>query len=215
MLRYLYADEISRFPRLRDSMFRDRAQQFSTRLGWDVQVDAHGFERDEYDEMNPLYLIWEQPDGLHGGSMRFLPSVGRTMVNDHFAHLTDGVRIESPLIWECTRFCLAPEGAGRQVSAALALGAGELMQAYKLKHYVGVFDRRMRRIYRLMGLKPEVIGTAGHGSEEIGIGLWSMDESVFAPTLALVGVSREVSKGWLRYARGGTVLAAPLESVSA
>lgn len=206
MLRYLYADEIARFPCLTDSMFRDRAKQFSERLGWDVTVNDQGFERDEYDDLNPLYVIWERPDGTHGGSMRFLPTTGRAMVNEHFLHLTSGVSIQSPLIWECTRFCLAPDLTprveSRQVSAALALGAGELMQAYHLSHYVGVFDPRMQRIYRLMGLQPEVIGAAGEGRDEIGVGLWSMDETMFAPTLKQVGVSREISRNWLRYSRG-------------
>lgn len=198
MLRYLYGNDLHRFPLLVDTMFQDRAEQFSRRLGWAVNVDEAGHERDEYDEMNPLYVIWEMPDGRHGGSMRFLPTVGQTMVNDHFPHLTDGVRIESPLIWECTRFCLSPK-ADRRTSAALALGAGELMEAFSLEHYVGVFDPRMERIYRLMGLEPEVVGMSGEGKERIGVGLWSMDESAFAPTLSKVGVSREVSKGWLQY----------------
>lgn len=202
MLRYLYANELSRFPLLRDTMFRDRAEQFSKRLGWDVTVNDAGEERDQYDELNPLYVIWEMADGRHGGSMRFLPTVGRTMVNEHFSHLTGGVTIESPLIWECTRFCLSPN-ADKRASAALALGAGELMAAFKLKHYVGVFDPRMERIYRLMGLEPEVIGAAGEGRDKIGVGLWSMDETAFAPTLKRVGVSRDVSRGWLRYALAG------------
>ncbi|MCP5038104.1 MAG: autoinducer synthase [Rhodobacteraceae bacterium] len=203
MLRYLYNTEIDLFPRLKDSMFTDRAAQFSARLGWDVCVDENGFERDEYDDENPLYVIWERPDGSHGGSMRFLPTLGPSMVNDHFSHLTGGVRIESPLIWECTRFCLAPDGGNRQISAALALGAGELMQAYSLRHFVGVFDRRMQRIYRLMGLEPEVIGQAGEGAQEIGVGLWSMDEDMFAPILQSLGINRSISKGWLRYSRSG------------
>ena len=33
--------------------------------------------------LNPLYVIWEIPDGSHGGSMRFLPTSGRTMVHEH------------------------------------------------------------------------------------------------------------------------------------
>lgn len=202
MLRYLYANDLSRFPLLRDTMFRDRAEQFSKRLGWAVTVNEAGEERDEYDAMNPLYVIWEMADGRHGGSMRFLPTVGQTMVNDHFSHLTGGVTIESPLIWECTRFCLSPN-ADRRASAALALGAGELMSAFKLKHYVGVFDPRMERIYRLMGLEPEVIGSDGEGREKIGVGLWSMNDDAFAPTLKRVGVSREVSRNWLRYAFAG------------
>ena len=197
MLHYLYADQLPRFPRLADSMFRDRARQFHDRLGWDVRVDRRGHERDEYDALNPLYVIWEREDGLHGGSMRFLPTTGPTMINDHFAHLLGGGTIQSPLIWECTRFCLSP-GAGRTTSAALALGAGELMQAFHLRHYVGVFDARMQRIYRLMGLEPEVIGAAGEGRGRIAVGLWSMREEAFAPTLARLGLSRATSRAWLR-----------------
>ena len=118
MLRYLYADELCQFPRLASSMFRDRAYQFRTRLNWEVTVHPDGSERDEYDEINPLYVIWENLDGCHGGLMRFLPTTGRTMVNDHFRNLTDGVEIRSPFIWECTRFCLSVDASPR-VSAAL------------------------------------------------------------------------------------------------
>ncbi len=198
MLRYLYADQLARFPRLSDSMFRDRARQFHDRLGWDVKVDGRGHERDEYDAQNPLYVIWERPDGGHGASMRFLPTIGATMVNDHFSHLTGGVTIESPLIWECTRFCLSP-GMDRKAATALALGAGELMEAFHIRHFVGVFDMRMRRIYRLMGLEPEVIGEAGEGRERVGVGLWSMQQNAFAPILARLGITREISRAWLRY----------------
>lgn len=76
--------------RLAAEMFRDRADQFKIRLNWEVNVDAHGFERDEYNDLNPLYVIWENADGTHVGSMRFLPTVGRVMVNDHFSHLLGG-----------------------------------------------------------------------------------------------------------------------------
>lgn len=125
MLRYIYADQLHKHSKLAASMFRDRADQFKTRLNWDVTVDAQGFERDEYDDLNPLYVIWENADGTHGGSMRFLPTTGRVMVNDHFPHLLGGGVITSPVIWECTRFCLA-RGAKPQVAAALMLGGAKL-----------------------------------------------------------------------------------------
>jgi acyl homoserine lactone synthase len=102
MLRYVYANDLHNFPKLSRTMFLDRADQFKTRLGWDVNIDADGYEMDEYDQFNPLYVIWEQPDGSHGGSMRFLPTTGRVMVNDVFGHLTGDTKIASPLIWECT-----------------------------------------------------------------------------------------------------------------
>lgn len=197
MLRYIHGKELARFPVLRDTMFRDRAEQFSRRLKWDVSVNAVGQECDEYDDLNPLYVIWQNPNGTHGGSMRFLPTLGRTMVNEHFSHLTDGVHIQSPLIWECTRFCLSP-GAGRRVSAALVLGAGEVMKNFHLSHFVGVFDPRMERIYRLMGVTPDVIGSTGAGAEKIGVGLWEMKQSAWPSILKKVGVSREISAGWFQ-----------------
>ncbi len=89
MLRYLYADQLHQRPKLRDTMFRDRADQFKARLGWDVTIDENGYERDAYDDLNPLYVIWEQADGTHGGSMRFLPTTGRTMVNEHFTDILE------------------------------------------------------------------------------------------------------------------------------
>ena len=54
MLRYVYGEELAKFPLLRDTMYRDRAHQFVTRLKWDVSVNSAGEERDEYDALNPL-----------------------------------------------------------------------------------------------------------------------------------------------------------------
>ena len=133
MLRYIYANQLHLYPKLAKSMFQDRADQFRDRLGWEVSVDDSGAERDEYDDMCPLYVIWERPDGSHGGSMRLLPTTGRVMVNDVFGHLTGGAPITSPLIWECTRFCLA-RGAGGNVAAALMLAGGEVMVGFGVRH---------------------------------------------------------------------------------
>ena len=160
MLRFLYACDLAQAPLLATTMFRDRATQFHDRHGWDVTVDAAGEERDQYDALGPLYVIWQRPDGRHGGSARFLPTTGQTMVNDHFLHLTDGVSIRSPFVWECTRFCLAP-GEGGRVASALMLGGAALMAAHDLSHFVGVFDSPMLRAYRHMGAVPEVLGNRG------------------------------------------------------
>lgn len=204
MLRYIYADQLSRHKKLAQSMFRDRADQFKTRLGWEVSVDEQGFERDEYDAMNPLYVIWEMPDGTHGGSMRFLPTTERTMVNDHFTHLMGGGTITSPLIWECTRFCLNREAPSR-VAAALMLGGGEIMSGFGVKHFVGVFDARMVRIYRMIGSSPEVLGSEGKGRDAISIGLWEFAPEAQAKVALRAGVSPELSRLWFDRAFGREV----------
>jgi acyl homoserine lactone synthase len=176
-------------------MFRDRAAQFRDRLKWDVTVDDRGWERDEYDHAGATYVVWQRADGLHGGSMRFLPTSGATMVNDHFLHLTQGVRIASPFIWECTRFCLAPGAEGR-VSAALMLGGLDLGLRFGLSHAVGVFDARMVRVYRALGWSPAVMGTEG----DVSVGLWAFEPERRAGLLRKAGVSAEVADWWLRRA---------------
>jgi acyl homoserine lactone synthase len=97
MIRFLYGDSLADHSRLAQSMFRDRAKQFSERLGWEVSVDDAGEERDQYDALNPLYVIWQRPDGLHGGSMRFLPTTGRCMTHEHFLHLSGGTPCSKPV----------------------------------------------------------------------------------------------------------------------
>ena len=201
MLRYVYANDLHKFPKLQREMFRDRADQFKTRLEWDVHVDDTGEERDEYDALNPLYVIWEKADGGHGGSMRLLPTTGSCMVNDHFLHLTDGVRIESPLIWECTRFCLARDAEPR-TAAALMLGGGEVMTGFGVEHYVGVFDARMVRIYRLIGSSPEVLGSEGQGRDQISVGLWSFTEEAREKVARRAGIDPEQSRAWFEAAFG-------------
>ncbi|MBD3663981.1 acyl-homoserine-lactone synthase [Sulfitobacter aestuariivivens] len=200
MLRYVYGSELHNHSRLAKTMFRDRADQFQTRLGWDVLVDENGAERDRYDALNPLYVIWEQPDGSHGGSMRFLPTTGSVMVNDHFGDLISGP-IKSPHIWECTRFCLS-RSAGSHVAAALMLGGGEIMRGFGVRHFVGVFDARMVRIYRMIGASPEVLGSQGQGRDAIAVGLWSFGDDVQTRVAEKAGISPDQSRQWFNHAFG-------------
>jgi acyl homoserine lactone synthase len=204
MLRYVTAQEVARFPRLHETMFRDRAAQFHDRLGWAVDVDAEGYERDQYDALDPLYVIWQGADGRHGGSMRFLPTTGRCMVNEHFAHLNGGAPLCDPLIWECTRFCLAP-GAGPQVAAALMLAGGELLERRGLRHFVGVFDANMERIYRRIGSCPLVLGHAGGGRDRVSLGLWSLTAAARMRVARRAGLSAALSDLWYRRAFGAAV----------
>ena len=201
MIRYLYADQLGQFPVLRGTMFRDRADQFKTRLGWDVDVDEQGFERDAYDDLNPLYVISERDDGTHGGSMRLIPTIGRCMVNEHFLDLTDGVRIASPRIWECTRFCLARR-TDPGAAAALILAGGEIMSGFGIEHFVGVFDARMVRIYNRIGAAPDVVGSKGDGRDRISVGLWAFSVEAQTRVAKMAGLSLTQSQEWYDAAFG-------------
>ncbi|MVO15045.1 acyl-homoserine-lactone synthase [Parasedimentitalea huanghaiensis] len=195
MLRYIYATDLHKFSDLANSMFKDRADQFKTRLGWAVNVDENGEERDQYDHLNPLYVIWEEADGSHGGSMRFLPTTGPVMVNDVFSNLNGGTHICSPLIWECTRFCLSRK-ASSHVAGALTLGGTEIMRNFSVEHLTGVFDHRMIRIYRSLGFSPEVIGSIGEGRDRISLGLWEYSREIYLNVAQRAGITPEQSQMW-------------------
>ncbi|WP_299662932.1 acyl-homoserine-lactone synthase [uncultured Ruegeria sp.] len=203
MLRYLYADELHKFPELAEGMFRDRADQFKTRLGWNVKVNKKGEERDQYDDLNPLYVIWEEADGSHGGSMRILPTTGPVMVNDIFGHLTGGSPIRSPLIWEVTRFCLS-RSASAHTAGAIMLSGGEVMEGFGLTHIAGVFDARMIRIYRMIGSSPVVLGSQGRGRDQISVGLWPYSADDCNKVAARAGIPRQLSRLWFNTAFGSS-----------
>jgi len=178
MIRLVYKDCAGQHRQLFDKMYRDREVQFSQRLGWSVHVDEDGRELDEYDSLNPLYLILEGLKGTHEASMRFLPTTGDTMINDHFTELAGGVTVKSPRIWECTRFCLSPE-ANSTASAKLLLATVELGLQFNLQFFIGVFDQRMTRVYKRIGWSPVIIGKGTtSASSEICAGLWPISEAV-------------------------------------
>lgn len=195
MIRFLYADQLSQYPVLADTMFKDRAAQFKHRLDWEVTVDENGWEMDQYDVLNPLYIIYQNADGTHGGSVRVMPTVGRIMTNEHFLHLTGGVRIASPLIWECTRFCLAPN-APIGVAAALLAAGTEMGIRFGIEQAVGVIYAKTVPIYRRIGIMPDIIGTDGNGRDAISVGLWPMTEEARAEISRKSGIPLSVMAGW-------------------
>jgi acyl homoserine lactone synthase len=84
MIRLIPASHTNLFPGVIDAMFRSRAQTFSERLGWQV-VARDGYERDRFDDENPLYLISVDPrSGEYWGSLRLLPTTGPNMLRDVF-----------------------------------------------------------------------------------------------------------------------------------
>ena len=201
MLRFIRRRELSAFPKLEHEMFRDRASQFHDRLGWDVCVNSKGEERDSYDLENPLYVVWQGPDGGHGGSLRLLPTTGPTMVNEHFSHVIGGQLIRDNRIWECTRFCLSPH-AGAHVASALMLGGGEVMERIGVDAFVGVFDAPMRRIYSRIGSPPKILGTSGRGRTKTSVGLWTFTPQAKARLARTAGVSQALLRLWFDRALG-------------
>lgn len=153
-----------------DKMFRMRAEVFSGRLGWEVEV-KDGREIDRFDDEDPLYLLSvHEATGTLQGAVRLLPTTGPNMLRDVFAVLTPEGAPESPLIWESSRFAINPgifagedrTSANHRVNAVtleLLCGIVEVSRKSGIDQIVSVFDARMARIFRAIDCPYEEIGT--------------------------------------------------------
>ena len=201
MLKLIEGSYASFFPREVDAMFRNRAETFSDRLGWEVVV-KDGRERDRFDDANPLYLVSVDPDTEeYWGSLRLLPTTGPNMLRDVFPQLLAGDFIESATIWESSRICatVAPGQPHRNrsgvnyVLSELILGIGEVAVAAGLTQIVSVFDARIFRVLRGAGCDPQIIGTPQRiGGEMSYAGLFDTGEEPLAAFRAAAGIEGSV-----------------------
>ena len=197
-IRYLDGAGLRKFPKLRDSMFKDRAKQFLDRFKWPaLRLDNMGWERDEYDFLETLYIIWELSDGTHGASIRLLPMNGPNMIHDHFSHLVPQHRFRSAEIWECSRF-LVSDRASRFATNAVFVGAGELFRRNSVSMLLGLFDAKMLRLYRAMKNSPQVLSNYDSQTDKISVGAWQMSEPLWEESLKKIGADKEDSEKWYK-----------------
>ena len=191
MATLIYGDELMNRPKLARQMFQDRAFQFGTRLNWSVSVDKNGCERDQFDQLNPLYLIDTDSDENHLGSMRLLPCSGPTMISEVFPQLQGDAVRNTPLLWECTRFCLGRTAKDGAAGRLLGLGALVLKQ-FGLDGYIAIYDRRMERVYRKYNVSPKRLAevTDDHGNY-IRSGVWVYDEESFCSLVSSAKLSQD------------------------
>jgi acyl homoserine lactone synthase len=201
MLKLIEGSYASFFPKEIDAMFRNRAEIFSERLGWEVIV-KDGYERDAFDDASPLYLVSVDPDTEeYWGSLRLLPTTGQNMLRDVFPQLLDGECIESATIWESSRICVTavrgqPERSKSGVNFVLSeliLGIGEVAVEAGLTQIVSVFDARMFRVLKAAGCNPQVIGKPQRIGETMSYaGLFETGEGPLKAFRAALGIERSV-----------------------
>ena len=202
MLKLIEGSYASFFPKEMDAMFRNRAEIFSGRLGWDVVV-KNGYERDSFDDVNPLYLVSVDPDTEdYWGSLRLLPTTGPNMLRDVFPYLLeDGECIESATIWEVSRICAKnvegqPERTRSRVNYALnelILGIGEVALLAGLTQVVCVFDARMFRVVKAAGCNPQIIGRPQRIGDTMSYaGLFDTGEGPLRAFRAATGIEHSV-----------------------
>lgn len=140
-------------------MHRLRYRVFKQRLNWDVTISGD-MEIDEYDTLQPVYLLYCNPAGKVEGCVRLLPTMGPNMLRNTFpALLGPAAPPESPAIWEISRFSLeidpVAHKTGRGLSQAtieLLAGICEFGNMLNLECFAAVTDILLERILRRAGV---------------------------------------------------------------
>lgn len=129
----LVIDAINRklHSKLLEDMFRLRARVFAGRLGWDVDVQ-NGMEIDEFDSLDPVYLIGLDESETVVSCVRLLQTTGPHMLADVFSDILQGqAPLRAATLWESTRFCVDTERLGTtdRGPGSVARATSELMSA--------------------------------------------------------------------------------------
>ncbi|MFK7940819.1 MAG: acyl-homoserine-lactone synthase [Roseovarius sp.] len=144
----------SKFTKVLDEMYMLRARVFQDRMGWDVKV-RHGREMDEFDELDPAYIISVDDDYNVIGCARLLQTTGPHMLSDVFFDILDGEPpLRSSQIWESTRFCVDRDRLGKgsarnsvsYATAELMVGIMEYARDSGIDDIITVIDPVMDRV---------------------------------------------------------------------
>ena len=183
-----------------DEMFKMRAQVFHNRLKWDVEVE-YGREFDKFDDENPVYLIsFDEHTGVMQGSVRLLPTTGPNMLRDVFYDLLEEDEvIESPFIWESSRFSIDPNlgpdsrTSVNHVTAELLCGLVEIGLATGIDHIVSVYDARMTRLFRRAKCDADIVGgPMKFGKVPTYAGLFDITQERWNAIASVVGITSSV-----------------------
>lgn len=144
-----------------------RAKVFGGRLGWEVSV-RDGLERDEYDRLQPVYILALAETETVVGGARLLPATGPTMISHTFSYLLEaGSGFSAQGTIESSRFCVdtgmcshvSPTGL-RDVTHCLFAGIIEWSMANGFSTIATVTDVRFERILKKAGWPLQRLGPA-------------------------------------------------------
>ena len=108
-----------------------RHKVFVENLGWDLHSPG-GFEKDQFDRPDTIYVAARDDEGEICGCARLLPTTRPYLISEVFPELLNGLATpNSPEVWELSRFASVDFNSSdhtplRQMSSDVAI---DLMQA--------------------------------------------------------------------------------------
>lgn len=195
-----YVDQIVEMHRLRYKVFYER-------LGWEVSISGD-MEIDEYDAMDPIYLLRFGKEQSLIGCVRLLPTLGEYMLRNTFPILAGDHPIpKSNRIWEASRFAVSTR-SDRSTSQPISQVTSELFAALveigidnDLESIVAVVDVRMERILRLAGWPLERFTAPQHvGITRAVAGFLEVSNSALTRIRSIGGLGDQITRS-IRYGR--------------
>lgn len=142
-----------------DGMYKLRGDVFKERLKWDVKT-VNGREVDEFDNLNPIYLLSRNQRKKIEGCLRLLPTTCSYMLEKVFPELLRGEEIpKQDDIWEWSRFAVLPvddhgvaQGNLNEVTIGIFRSAYEFAVQHEIKQYVAVTSVAAERLLKQLKL---------------------------------------------------------------
>lgn len=192
-------------------MFQTRKRVFFDTLRWDVAVQGD-CERDQYDEMGPVYLVWcNQERSRHYGSMRLMPTTRPTLLHDVFrCTFPEAASLAAPGIWEGTRMCIDEEAlaadypriAPGRAFNLLLVALCEFALDHGIHTLVSNYEPHIKRLYSRAGARVHELGRSeGFGRSPVCCGAFEVSPDVLRTMRAKLGLSEAI------YRRTGQVSA--------
>jgi N-acyl-L-homoserine lactone synthetase len=203
MIRLVAGSHRADFPREIAQMHEIRKRTFHDRLRWQVKT-LRSWEIDEFDALNPLYLLSMDDHNNVRGSLRLLPTTGPNMLADVFPELLgDGMHIESATIWESSRFSVDQEAASERSDNLLNRTTGELLTGIVevgllagLTEVVSVYDAMFARILKRANCAAELIGKPARLGDIMGYAaLFEISDRMLGNLRKAAGITESVLEG--------------------
>lgn len=187
---------------LSEQYYRLRKHVFHDALKWDVTA-RDGLEIDNYDALDPLYLVWCSDDFRHlYGGVRLMPTDGPTLLRDVFFETCPAeVMPCDAAIFEATRMCvdervIEERFDGMKSARAVSLMLAALCEcglAIGATFMVSNFEKPMRRVYGRAGVVPSILGVAdGYGRRPVYCGQFAVNEALLKNIRTTLGLDLPV-----------------------
>lgn len=200
MIKLVAGSHRADFPREIAQMHEIRKRTFHDRLHWRVTT-LRDWDIDEFDALNPLYLLSVDDNNNVRGSLRLLPTTGPNMLADVFPELLDdGMRIESATVWESSRFSVEQEAASERSDNLLNRTTGELLTGIVevgllagLTEVVSIYDAMFARILRRANCAAELIGKPARLGDIMGYAaLFEISDRMLTNLRTAAGIAEPV-----------------------